>query len=229
MNGRRELLLGGLAVAALAASEALRPRRRFKLLQSGTIADRIPATIGPWVLEGVNGLVGADNPGQLERALYSEIVSRIYRNQESGAEIMLLAAYGDTQSDLLQLHRPEACYPAVGFNIASSQPYRLALPGGAVLPVRHVVATINDRTENILYWTRMGENIPQSGRDQRVARLENAFRGLVTDGILVRLSMLGDSQKAFQILDEFTPQMLEQIARPKRPALIGTRLSQQMT
>lgn len=227
MNGRRDLILGGLAVAALAGSEALRPRRRLKLLESGTIADRLPATVGPWREENVSGLVGPPE-GQLARSLYSEIVSRIYRNQDSWAGIMLLAAYGDTQSDLLQLHRPEACYPAVGFDIASTRAASLALSGGAVLPVRHVVATTKERTENILYWARMGEDLPQSSGDQRAARLENAMRGYVTDGILVRLSMLGDPEQAFPILDQFTSQMLQVMARSTRPALIGTRLSQQM-
>lgn len=227
MSGRRELILGGLAVGALAAAEGLRPRRRLKLLQDGTIAGRLPAAVGAWREEDVSGLVGPPE-GQLARSLYSEIVSRVYRNQDSWAGIMLLAAYGDTQSDLLQLHRPEACYPAVGFNIASTRAATLALSGGATLPVRHVVATTKERTENILYWARMGEDLPQSSGGQRAARLENAVRGYVTDGILVRLSMLGEPEQSFPILDQFTAQMLQGIARSKRPALIGTRLSQQM-
>src|SRR4051812_21949315 len=187
MMHRRDVLLGGLGVGALAAAEGLRPRKRLVLLQKGnTIAKSIPEAFGDWEAQSVSNLVGPEQAGRLAQSLYGETTSRQYYEQATGATVMLLAAYGDTQSDLLQLHRPESCYPAVGFTIQMARSMDLKLGGGAALPVRKVVAATADRTENILYWTRMGEFLPQTGSQQRVARLDNAMQGFVPDGILFR-------------------------------------------
>lgn len=227
MIRRRDLLLGGLALGSLALAEGLRPRKRLRLLQRGTIGQSLPDILGPWTSQDTTNLVGPEAAGRLAQSLYSEIVPRIY-TRANGDAVMLLAAYGDTQSDLLQLHRPESCYPAVGFSLQSTKAFDLPLSGTAVLPARQVVATKDGRAENILYWTRMGELIPQSSKEQRQARLENAMRGLVTDGILVRFSVVGESAASFAILNDFVPQMLSAIDRAKRPALIGTRLTREM-
>jgi len=228
MMRRRDLFFAGLAVAAAAAAEALRPRGKLVLLGKGTLADAVPTAFGAWTAEGSSGLVSPEQAGRLAKTLYSEIVQRIYTDTGTGQSVMLLAAYGDTQSDLLQLHRPESCYPAVGFNIASTKPSEIPVARGVSVPGRKVVALAEDRRENISYWTRMGERLPQSAKEQRSVRLENAMHGFVADGILVRFSVLGDSDEAFRVLDNFIPEFLASIARDKRPALIGTRLTKMM-
>jgi EpsI family protein len=225
---RRDLIIAGLAVAAAASAEALRPRRKLILLRSGKIDDLVPKTFGSWSADTSSGLVGPEQAGQLARTLYSEIVERIYHDEASGAAVMMLAAYGDTQSDLLQLHRPESCYPAVGFTIRSTLPKSLPVSGRAVLPVREVVATAEGRSENIVYWTRIGESLPQSGKEQRQVRLEDAMRGYVSDGILFRCSVVGDSDTSFAVLEEFVPALLNATNPASRPALIGTQLTKKM-
>ena len=225
---RRDLIIGGLAVAAAAGAEALRPHRKMILLKGGKIDALVPRRFGDWSAEASSGLVSPDQAGQLARTLYSEIVERIYHDQQSGAAVMLLAAYGDTQSDLLQLHRPESCYPAVGFALESSKPTQIMLRNGARIPGREVVAVADDRRENILYWTRIGERLPQSANEQRTARFRNAVDGFVADGILFRCSALGDSAQAFNILNAFVPALLNASPPVVRPALIGTDLSRRM-
>ncbi|PZQ58326.1 MAG: EpsI family protein [Phenylobacterium zucineum] len=226
---RRDLILGGMAVTALGASEYLRPRKRLTLLKKGdTIEATIPMNFGVWEGEKVSDLVGPEQAGRLARSLYSETVARVYVDSTTGAMVMLLAAYGDTQSDLLQLHRPESCYPAVGFKLDSAESVDLKMAGGAVLPVRRVVASTEQRVENIVYWTRMGETLPQTGGQQRVARLENAIQGYVPDGILVRVSVLGEAEKAFPIADRFVADMLRATPRDRRAALIGTDLGRRI-
>lgn len=227
MMRRRDLLIAALGLSAAGAAEALRPRRKLVLLKGGTIADSMPMTFGTWTAEGSDSLVSPDQAGRLAKTLYSEIVQRIYHDDSTGAAVMMLAAYGDTQSDLLQLHRPESCYPAVGFNIESSVPATIKLAGGAMLPVRKVVATAEDRRENIVYWTRVGEELPLSGKEQREVRLQNALDGFVGDGILLRCSTVGESAASFAVLDNFIPTLLAAVPRNKRPALISTRIAQQ--
>jgi EpsI family protein len=228
MIRRRELLAAGLGLAAAATAEYLRPRRKLVLLRGGTIADVVPLNFGGWSSETASGLVSPDQAGKLARTLYSEILERAYHDADTGAEVMVLAAYGDTQSDLLQLHRPESCYPAVGYAIRSTLPANMPISGRAVLPARKVVAAQENRVENIVYWTRVGERLPQSSREQREARFQNAVEGYVTDGILMRCSIVGDTKAAFSILDRFVPSMLTAIDRKKRPAIVGTRLANEM-
>jgi EpsI family protein len=225
---RRDLLTAGLAVGAAGVAAALQPRHRLILLQKGTVAETVPVNFGSWSAEASSGLVTPDQAGKLARTLYSEIVSRVYSNAETGAEVMLLAAYGDTQSDLLQLHRPEACYPAVGFKIASTVLANLPVANGLSVPGRKVVAVAEDRRENISYWTRIGELLPQSGPEQRRARLQNALHGYIADGILFRCSVLGESGVAFGVLDRFIPELLHAVAGDRRPVLVGSQLARRM-
>jgi EpsI family protein len=225
---RRDLVLGALGVSALAVSEALKPRKRLILLKGEKISEALPATFGAWDSQTASGLVTPEQAGRLARTLYSEIVQRTYLDKASGAEVMLLVAYGDTQSDLLQLHRPESCYPAVGFKIELTQPFDVPLGGKVFLPARRVIATTDDRRENIVYWSRMGERLPRNGEEQRADRLANAMQGYVPDGILVRCSVLGNSDDSFAVLQRFVPELLRATRGGVRPALIGTKLSDQL-
>ncbi len=224
---RRDLIIAGFALAAAAGAEGLRPRHKLILLRSGKIEQLVPKTFGSWTAEASSGLVSPDQAGKLAKSLYSEIVERTYHDEKTGAAIMVLAAYGDTQSDLLQLHRPETCYPALGYTIVSTKPKDLPISGGG-LPIREVIARTEGRSENIIYWTRIGEFLPQSDREQRAVRLTNALHGYVADGILFRCSALGDPAIAFEVLERFVPELLAATKRSGLPALIGTRLSQKM-
>lgn len=226
MIARRNLILGGACVAAAGAAYALKPRKHLVLLKSGKMADVLPSRVGDWIAEDADGLVQPKTENELAARLYSEIVGRIYHEASTGAAVMMLIAYGDTQSDMLQLHRPESCYPAVGFNVVSSTAASLALPGGRSMPVRRVVAAAPDRQENIVYWTRMGEYLPGTSGEQRKVRFETARRGYIPDGGLFRFSVASqDSEGAFALMDKFIPELLAGVAADKRPALVGTDLA----
>ena len=225
MIARRGMVLGGMALGALGVAEYLKPRRRLKLLNGSTIEKAMPTEFAQWESQADLGLVSPEQAGRLAQTLYSEIVSRTYFHKETGAGVMVLVAYGDTQSDLLQLHRPESCYPAVGFTLNSSVVASMPVGGGLLLPGRRVVATLEDRHENIFYWTRLGERLPVGGGDQRNARLQNAMEGVGADGILVRCSAVGEAAPSFQILAEFVPDLLRAIPKPQKKAFVGSALA----
>lgn len=230
MIARRDLLIGGACIVAAGTAYALKPRDRLVLLKDGKMADALPISFGEWSAESTDGLVQPKSEGELAATLYSELVGRIYHQASTGAAVMMLIAYGDTQSDLLQLHRPESCYPAVGFNILSSEAGTLALAGGAKVPVRRVVASAQGRQENIIYWARMGEYLPASSGEQRKVRLQTAMDGYVPDGALIRFSIVGgDTEAAFHTLEMFIPELLASVSSKKRPALIGTQLAKTMS
>ncbi|MBX3483733.1 exosortase-associated protein EpsI, V-type [Phenylobacterium sp.] len=228
MIKRRDLLLAGLAVGGLGTAEALRPRKRLTLLGKGaTISGALPQTFSGWESEDTT-LVNPAMAGRLAKTLYSETVSRLYYDQ-TGHEVMMLIAYGDTQSDLLQLHRPESCYPAVGYTIQLSKATDVVVSPSVSVPARRVIASTEDRVENIIYWTRLGERLPQSAGDQRTARLQNAMEGYVPDGVLIRLSTFGDvPDVAFNTLDSFIPLMLRAVQPKQLPAFIGTSLARRL-
>lgn len=228
---RRDLLAGLACVAALGGAEWLRPRREVRLLPAGTkLSTAIPRGIPGWVDVGGGDIVIPRTEGSLQARLYSDELARSYQRAGASAEtpaVMLLIAYGASQSDSLQLHRPEVCYPAAGFTVTAPQPYDLRLSNGAAVPAVMLTGTFTDRIEDIVYFSRLGETLPRSQSEQRRDRLRAALQGYIGDGVLVRASAVrSDPEKpCFQDVAAFLAAMVGATAPTYRPALIGTRLA----
>jgi EpsI family protein len=226
---RREIMMAGACVLTAGTAYALTPHKRLNLLGNRKMADVIPMAFGDWSSRGDDGLVKPETEGKLAARLYSETVSRSYTHRSTGDEIMMLVAYGDTQSDLLQLHRPESCYPAIGFHLAMSQAHPLPLRPNALLPSRRVVAERSDRVERIVYWTRLGEYLPVSGKEQRAVRLRTAMKGLIPDGGLFRFSTVRDNDDSFPIVESFIASLVLATKPDFRSSLVGTALSRKLS
>jgi EpsI family protein len=228
MLRRRDLLLGGPLVLAAGGALALTPRERLNLLGDKKLEDGIPTSIGAWQVTPSNAVILPEaEAGSLSARLYDQTVSRLYTS-DSEVPVMLVIAYGSTQSDQLQLHRPEVCYTAVGFEITSAQRVDLPVGTGGLgrLPGRELVASSNERVEPIFYWTRIGDYLPASGNEQRMMKLRSEMRGYIADGVLVRLSTVGEpSPELFGALHRFTTQMLDAVKPEVRPALVGRPLA----
>jgi EpsI family protein len=139
---------------------------------------------------------------------------------------MVLLAHGDTQSNSLQLHRPEVCYPAFGFEISGVSREFLRLAPGASLPSTRLVADAPGRRENIVYWTRLGDFLPTTGAEQRLDRIRTVVGGYIADGLLARFSVVADdSASAFATAAAFVSRFVRAVAPAHRPALIGSRLA----
>lgn len=225
MTTRRDLVLLGACAAAAGSAFALTPRNRKKLLTGERLSAYVPTTVGAWVGEDVDDLIKPEE-GTLAATLYSENVGRVYVDRHTGDGIMMLLAYGDTQSDRLQLHRPEVCYPAFGFRILENRVGRVALNDRAALPVRRLVASAPERLENVTYWSRLGEFLPTDGDAQRVAKLKTSMRGDIADGLLARFSMVGvDSARQFDVTSRFIRDLLAHVPPKGLPAMVGTELA----
>lgn len=220
---RRDMLFGAACIAALGCAEALRPRTPLVLMKDMPLSDLVPPDLGDWTVGDSGDIVVPKVPGSLADRLYTDTLTRRYYNVETRQQIMLLIAYGKAQSDILQLHRPESCYPAVGLPIQNRIEHDIALPGAAAIPAVALTASAGSRTEDILYWTRLGEYLPRSAADQRSDRLKTAMSGIIGDGVLVRASILrwGDTP-AYDVLDGFLADLVEAMPADARAGLIGS-------
>jgi len=227
--GRRELLLSLPLLAAAGSALALTPRKTLNLLGDKRLEDAIPLNVGSWHVTPSNAMILPEaTEGSLADRLYSQTVSRLYLS-DTELPVMMVVAYGDTQSDQLQLHRPEVCYTAVGFQVSSS--HKVDVPVGAAmpLPARELVATSSQRVEPILYWTRIGDYLPASGSEQRWLKLKTEMRGYVADGVLVRLSSVGlPPAESFAGLQKFARAMLEVTDPAALAALVGQPMAQSL-
>ena len=223
MIGRRDFIIGGACIAAAAGAEVLRPHKRVTLLADGQkLEDAIPKSFGRWKTREGEGIVAPQSEDSLAAKLYNQSVSRMYEDPD-GNVIMLLIAYGNTQSDTLQLHRPEVCYPAFGFEIVENSPTRIPLGHGASVPGRNLVASVPGRDERITYWTRVGEYLPVNNTEQRKMRFRTSLAGIIPDGVLVRISnVLPEDETGFPMNARFAADMIAAIPPAVRPALITT-------
>ncbi len=225
MIGRRDLIVGTACLAGAGVAYALQPRRHVSLLERGrTVEEIVPRAFTSWKSQDVTDLVAPKIEDSLASRLYGETVGRVYRNGDTGEEIMMLLAHGDTQSEDLQLHRPEICYPAFGFSISQSAITEVGLAPRVTLPSRRLVAEAPDRRETIVYWSRLGEYLPLDRRQQQLDRLRTAMKGDIADGLLARFSMLGaDSTAVVGVLERFIPALVRAVAADNRDVLIGSQ------
>ena len=186
LPGRRDVVLGGAMALAAGVTAARMPHRHAALLGSRQLNAAVPLRIGGWTYESASGLV-LPPPDQLARLLYDTQITRTYAS-DVDLPVMLLLAYGSTQSGALQIHRPEICYPASGFRLSATDEAALPLGNGRRLPVRRFSASSDTRAEQVLYWTRIGDDLPVSWTAQRLAVVRSNLRGDIPDGLLVRLS-----------------------------------------
>jgi len=220
---RRSLLFGGLLAMASAGAFALEPRRRIDYRRGVPLARMVPERFGPWHHEAGGGFVlPPEEARQQGENRYDQELSRIYVDEQDNP-VMLLIAYGSTQSDTLQVHRPEFCYPASGFQMGPARHIEVATAARRV-PASFFTGVRGDRVEHILYWTRLGEYFPVTWLGQHWSRVENSFDGVLPDGILVRMSVIGgNADDALPLLQRFATDLVAAIPQKNRPVLIGTR------
>jgi EpsI family protein len=225
---RRDLVLGGAMLAAAGGAVALQPRQRLVLIGDARLDDIVPRQVADWTYLPSSDFILPKSPGSLSDRLYNQTVSRLYVSPTRLPMIMVIA-YGAVQNDLLQLHRPESCYAAVGFAITESRPHIIDLPNDARLPVRQLTAISREREEQISYWTRIGDDLPTDARAQRRVKLAQQLRGVLADGILVRISAVaGNFAEVFAQLSLFSSALVEATDPAYRQVLIGRPLAAAM-
>ena len=211
-------------IAASVTAIALRPTKLMSETHAAIVLDAlIPQEFGDWkeIAGGGTQVVNPQVEAQLSE-IYSQTLSRTYINSNNEI-IMLSIAYGGNQSRNLQVHRPEVCYVAQGFQITSLHKNDIALSSSKV-PVMQLTARHGKRVEPITYWVRMGDEIVRGNLEQGRARLKYGLSGYIPDGLLFRVSNISDTDEleSYQLHQAFIQDLFKSIAQDKRTALLGT-------
>lgn len=223
------ILRSAILSLAMAASAATAYVLTPKLLYSNThygdysLNKSIPTVFGDWRLDedGMRSIVSPTLQQELDK-YYSETLSRTYINSQ-GERVMLSFAYGGDQGRSLQVHKPEVCYEAQGFKITFDD--KGSIPSGkSTIPVRRLVATQGIRVEPITYWIRSGDAIVTGWYEQNKARIKaGLLEGQVADGLLVRVSTIGDDREhAYRLHDQFMKDLLAHTTVTDHEMLLGS-------
>jgi EpsI family protein len=216
---RRKVLLGLLFGSAAAVAAWRQPRKRLDYLGRQKLDDLVPKIIGPWKFVAASGLV-VPPEDQLSRTLYSQLLTRVYSNGDN-PPVMLLIAQSAGQTGILQVHRPETCYPASGYQISPVTRHDVALDPGT-LTTNALTATNEGTTESIIYWTRVGDRIPTTWKQQKLDVAEENLRGIIPDAVLVRISTINSDGAAAQAtLDSFARSLIGSVPSARRSVLIA--------
>jgi len=220
-TSRRDALLGGAMVLTAAIAWARLPSQRIVAVTRGDVNDAIPTRAGPWGPAPDGELVLPPNDEQAAANVYEDQVLRSFVRSEDDASIMFVLAYDRSQSGMLMVHRPESCYPGSGFTITADRPITIPLTPKLAPRGRFLSTQRDTRIEQVLYWTRLGNEFPSSWDEERQFLALQNLRGLAPDGALIRLSMIDpDAERAKTLLTRFAA-LLYASSGPAGRALLG--------
>lgn len=217
------LAAGILMVSAFGLSFALQStgNSAVAVQPSVNLDQMVPASFGDWKIDP-NVVPIAPSPevkATLDR-IYSQTLGRTYVN-EKGEHIMLSIAYTGRIDQQMDVHRPEVCYPAQGFDIRG-------LSGGSVstqfgnIPVRHLVGRLRARVEPITYWITAGDRAVTGGLQRKLSKFIYSISGQVADGMLIRVSSIDqDEAHAYQVQEQFINSMVSALAEKDRARMVG--------
>lgn len=199
--GRRELVIGGAMALTSGLAYARAPKPYVRPLKQADFEASVPKSVGQWHYAEAGSVV-LPPPDALRDRLYDNLLTRVYLNGR-GQALMLVMAYKNVQDGIVQVHRPEVCYPASGFVLENERRQTVTIDGRAV-PTKAFAARRADRIEQVLYFTRLGQHFPLSWSEQRWAVLDANLAGKIPDGLLARVSIIqNDQPSAIALLTDF--------------------------
>ena len=219
---RRKIILMMFMLVASVLTVALHPNHKIANPEHQIdLETMIPKQFLDWKLD--TSLVPIKISPEVEARLdkiYSQTLTRTYVD-EHGDRIMLSIAYGGEQSSSLQVHRPNVCYSAQGFQINNMVKSSIRASTGNI-PVMHMVATQGARIEPITYWITVGDTVVRGWWEQKLAKVKYGLTGEVPDGILVRVSNISsDVLVSYSLHERFINEMLKAMQESDKTKLVG--------
>jgi EpsI family protein len=181
-----------------------------------------PSEFGEWQIDNSTAVVlpAPDVQAKLD-AIYNQVLARTYVSRVDGQRIMLSVAYGGDQSDGMNAHLPEVCYPAQGFQLMGARSVVLELDGHEV-PARRLQTQLGSRVEPVTYWLTLGESVAASRTQRKLQQIRYGLRGFIPDGMLVRVSSINrDVPAGFAAQDRFLKALAQAIPVAYRSRILG--------
>jgi EpsI family protein len=220
---KASIVIGLLMLSSVAATKVLTPTSSLSNQQQKiNLQALIPEQFGQWHVDTGGGanVINPEVTASLTE-IYSQTLSRTYVNK-SGQRIMLSLAYGDNQSRQLQVHRPEVCYSAQGFNVSRLEKQSVNTVAGSI-PVMHLIAQQGGRVEPITYWVLIGRTVVRGNIEQGIARLRYGLSGYIADGLLFRVSTITDDHSAAYAAEHaFVSELMQALPAAERARLVGS-------
>lgn len=221
----RNIVMAVLMLLAAGVAMAIHPTHRIADDGPAVVLENmIPLQFGEWKDEPqqTGHIINPQVKEKLDR-IYTATLSRTYVNG-AGDRIMLSIAYGADQSDAKQLHYPEVCYPAQGFQLVSNQAGELKTDFGAI-PVRRLYTVLGMRAEPLTYWTTVGNKAVLGSKQTKLEQLSYGFRGQIPDGLLFRVSSItGDAEEGYAKQQAFVRALIAALSQQDRAKLAGLSL-----
>ena len=191
VNPVRALIMASLMAASSVGASRLVPELRLAdTRKTEHIAHLIPISIDGW--QRIEVSTGIVNPQaqELSQQIYAETITQIYQDK-NGYRTM-------------QVHKPEICYPAQGFQIKTIRNDSVDTPQGSINVRRLDTQMGLARQEPVTYWITLGDKVVTQGNAKKIEEIRYAMKGYIADGMLVRVSSIDpDPVKAFVRQDQF--------------------------
>lgn len=219
---KTNLILVALMLTASALATVLQPKKFFADARGQfVLEDAIPSEFSGWKKLSITEkqIINPQQEATLKK-IYSQTVSRTYLSQD-GEIVMLSIAYGRNQNDDVALHYPDVCYPAQGFRITKRETSEIKIDGHTI-PTTKLIATLGTRIEPITYWTTIGNKTTRGSLNTKIAQLSYRFDGSVPDGLIFRVSSIGESSdKKYAAQESFIRSLEQAVSKKDKPAIFG--------
>ena len=218
----RNLSLLIVMMAAAILAFAVKPTHKIVDEVGGIDLEKIiPSEFGDWkeLEHQIGGIVNPQQELALQK-IYNQTLSRTYVNK-SGQHIMLSIAYGEDQSDANQLHLPDVCYPAQGFQVRESTRGEIKTEFGTI-QVKRLFTVMGARSEPLTYWTTVGNKVVLGGYETKKVQLSYGFSGYIPDGLIFRVSNItNEKEEAYLLQEQFVNSLLNQLSKTTRERIAG--------
>lgn len=212
-------------VMAVALSILLKPQDTLSAqLPDLQLSSAIPKVAGGWEwipqysLDIVNPALN-----DLLANVYDQLLGRFYQNGQ-GQVVMLSVSYGHKQIDDGTLHLPEICYPAQGFTLDSSPFKKVITTPYGMLKVKQLAVSKNNRHEFITYWTMLGTYNVSGNWETRLRQINYGLNNQIPDGLVFRISSLGNGDaQNIALHEKFIQALVSSMDEHARWRLSGLR------
>lgn len=219
----KHLVIGVCMFASAGLAMALKPTAKIADTEPAiNLEQLIPQQFGEWKEDKsiVPIKVSPEVQAKLDK-IYGQTLTRTYINN-AGRKVMLSIAYGANQgSDDFQVHRPEYCYSAQGFQVKEGWKDFLKVSSGE-LPIKRLEAIQGPRNEPITYWITIGDKATLPGIGRKLTQLSYGLTGKIPDGMLIRVSSISpNAEEEYRLQDQFVNAMLDAVEPTQRLRLTG--------